>query len=502
MSTQPVAPGATANPLEDGIPFGAKLQELAQQRPDEPAVTVVALDGTAQSLTFGELDARAIQWGRTLAANGAETGSLVALAIPNSQHLVLATLGCWKIGAVPIPMHWDLPEWERDRVRAVIDPAVVVDEQSRWELDARAARESENPLPTAVSPTANGICSSGSTGVPKVILNLAPSLWTPAQGEPFLANWTPVAQPQTIMVPAPMYHTNGFATFLMLLAGDHLVILEKFDAALVLDVIERYRITNFTATPTMLARIAARPDVRQRDLSSVVFILQGAAVMPPPLLHTWFELLSPEQILTAYGMTENLGLTALRGDEWLTHPGSVGRGFRDTEIRILDAEKRPLGPGEDGDVYLRAPMSAGYRYLGGASPLPSTDDGFRSAGDIGHLDADGYLYIIDRRVDMIITGGANVFPAEVESALAGHPGIADVVVIGLADSQWGRRVHAVVQLADLDGQAALSEQQVIEYAKSRLAPYKAPKTVEFVDAIPRTAATKVNRSAMIAARGG
>ena len=366
-------PAAPPNPFEDGVPFGTKLRELAEQRRDDPAVTVVALDGTAQALTFGELDACANQWGRALAAGGAETGSYVALAIPNSQHLVLATLGCWKIGAVPIPMHWDLPEWERDRVRAVIDPAVVVDETSRWELAARAAGESESPLPTAVSPTANGICSSGSTGVPKVILNLAPSLWIPQQGEPFMANWTPVAQPQTIMVPAPMYHTNGFATFLMLLAGDHLVILEKFNAALVLDVIERYRVTNFTATPTMLARIAARPDVRQRDLSSVVFILQGAAVMPPALLHTWFELLSPEQILTAYGMTENLGLTALRGDEWLTHPGSVGRGFRDTEIRILDADKNPLGPGEDGDIYLRAPMSAGYRYLGGAPPLPATE---------------------------------------------------------------------------------------------------------------------------------
>ena len=502
MSSEPIPSGVTTNPLDEGIPFGTKLQEQAEQRRDEPAVTIVGLDGVAQSLTFGELDARANQWGRALAANGAETGSLVALAIPNSQHLVLATLGCWKIGAVPIPMHWDLPEWERNRVREVIDPAVVIDERSRWELDARAADESDSPLPEAVSPTANGICSSGSTGVPKVILNLAPSLWIPQQGEPFLSNWTPVAQPQTIMVPAPMYHTNGFATFLFLLAGDHLVVLEKFDAALVLDVIERYRITNFTATPTMLARIAARPDVRARDLSSVVFILQGAAVMPPSLVHTWFDLLSPEQIVTAYGMTENLGLTALRGDEWLTHPGSVGRGFRDTEIRILDADKKPLGPGEHGDVYLRAPMSAGYRYLGGAPPLPSTDDGFRSAGDIGHLDDDGYLYIVDRRVDMIITGGANVFPAEVESALAGHPGIADVVVIGLSDAQWGRRVHAVVQLADLNGQESLTEQQVIEYAKGRLAPYKAPKTVEFVDAIPRTAATKVNRSAMIAARGG
>jgi bile acid-coenzyme A ligase len=500
MSTEPAASGAISNLLDEGIPFGTKLAELAEQRRHEPAVTIVALDGTVHSLTFGELDARANQWGRALKANGADTGSFVALAIPNSQHLILATFGCWKIGAVPIPMHWDLPEWERNRVREVIDPAVVVDEKSRWDLEARAAGESESPLPTAISPTANGICSSGSTGVPKVILNLAPSLWTQQHGEPFLSNWTPVAQPQTIMVPAPMYHTNGFATLLFLLAGDHLVVLEKFNAALVLDVIERYRITNFTATPTMLARIAARPDVRQRDLSSIVFILQGAAVMPPSLVQTWFELLSPEQIVTAYGMTENLGLTALRGDEWLTHPGSVGRGFRDTEIQILDANKKPLGPDKDGDVYLRAPMSAGYRYLGGAPPLPSTDNGFRSAGDIGHLDADGYLYIIDRRVDMIITGGANVFPAEVESALAGHPDIADVVVIGLTDAQWGRRVHAVIQPAD--PATPLTEQQVIAYAKTRLAAYKVPKTVEFVDEIPRTAATKVNRSAMIEARGG
>jgi len=499
MKAEPAAAGAAADPLADGVPFGDRLAQLAEQRRDDPAVTVVALDGTAQSLTFGELDARANQWGRALTSGGAHTGSFVALAIPNSQHLVLGALGCWKIGAVPVPMHWDLPEWERERVRAVIDPAVVVDEESRWELEARAAGESAGALPTAVSPNANGICSSGSTGVPKVILSLAPSLWTPQHGEPFLSNWTPVAQPQTIMVPAPMYHTNGFATFLMLLAGDHLVILEKFDAALALDVIERFRITNFTATPTMLSRIAALPDIRERDLSSVVFVLQGAAVMPPPLMHTWFELLGPEKIVTAYGMTENLGLTALRGDEWLSHPGSVGRGFRETEIRILDARGEPLGPGEHGEVYLRAPMSAGSRYLGGATPLPSTEDGFSSAGDIGYLDEDGYLYIVDRRVDMIITGGANVFPAEVESALAGHPGIADVVVIGLADAQWGRRVHAVVQPA---AGAPLTEQQVIEYAKSRLAHYKAPKTVEFVDAIPRTAATKVNRSAMIAARGG
>jgi bile acid-coenzyme A ligase len=144
-------------------------------------------------------------------------------------------------------------------------------------------------------------------------------------------------------------------------------------------------------------------------------------------------------------------------------------------------------------------MNGFFRYIGGAAPLPPTGDGFRTAGDIGHLDEDGYLYIADRRSDMIITGGANVFPAEVENALADHPDIADVVVIGLPDPDWGRRVHAVVQ--PRDPAKPPTEQHVITFAKSRLTSYKAPKTVEFVDEIPRTAATKVNRSAMAEARG-
>jgi bile acid-coenzyme A ligase len=483
---------------DDGVPFGTRLGDLAAHRDAESAVTTLTSDGADEALTFAELDARANQWGRALAAAGAAPGSLVALAIGNSTHLLLAALGCWKIGAVPVPMRWDLPDWERSRVLMVINPVVTLDESHRSALAACAAAQADDPLPEVVSPAANGICSSGSTGVPKVILNLAAAIWTPQHSMPFLAHWAPVKRPQTVLVPGPMYHTNGFATLTSLLGGDRLVVLEKFDAATVVDAIEKYRVTNFTATPTMLARIAALPAIRRRDFSSVVWILQGAAVMPPALLHTWFELLSPEQVVMAYGMTENLGLTALRGDEWLTHPGSVGRGYRDTEIRILDPNGTPLPPGEVGEIYLRAPVSARYRYLGAAPPLPCTADGFRSAGDVGHLDADGYLYVADRRSDMIITGGANVFPAEVECALADHESIADVVVIGLTDPQWGRRVHAVVQRGD----PALTERQVIDYAKSRLAGYKVPKTVEFVGEIPRTAATKVNRSAMIEARGG
>ena len=256
-------------------------------------------------------------------------------------------------------------------------------------------------------------------------------------------------------------------------------------------------VTEVSLRADIFGMTADVPDVESRDLSSVVWILQGAAVMPQTLLRRWFELLSPQQVVMAYGMTENLGLAALRGDEWLAHPGSVGRGFRDTEIRIADDHGNPVGPGEFGEIYLRAPMTGGYRYIGGAAPLPTTADGFTSAGDLGHLDAEGYLYIADRRTDMIVSGGANVFPAEVESALIDHPGIADVVVIGLTDERWGRRVHAV-----LEAGAPLTEAEVIAFAKGRLAGYKVPKTVEFVDAIPRSAATKVNRSALAAEREG
>jgi bile acid-coenzyme A ligase len=500
MSTATTVSGGTANPPDAEIPFGTKLGQLADQRGDDTALTVVARDGHAQSMTFAQLDGRANQWGRALAAAGAQFGSLVALGIPNSEELILAALGCWKIGAVPVPMRWDLPDWERSRVLEVIAPAVTVDDETRSVLAASAANQSVDPLPDVVSPKANGICSSGSTGLPKVILTLAQGTWTLESSFPFLAAWAPTATPQTILVPGPMYHTNGFSPLTYLLGGDKLVVLAKFDAAMVVDVVERYRITNFTATPTMLSRVAALPDIRQRDLSSIAWILQGAAVMPQALLRTWFDLLSPEQVVMAYGMTEGLGLTALRGDEWLAHPGSVGRGFRDTEVRILDQQGQSVKTGELGEVYLRSPMSAGYLYLGGAPLLPSTPDGFRTAGDIGHLDDDGYLYIADRRSDMIITGGANVFPAEVECALAEHDAIADVVVIGLTDSEWGRRVHAVIQLAE--SSTPLTERDVIAYAKTRLAGYKVPKTVEFIDQIPRTAATKVNRSAMVEARGG
>lgn len=494
--TRPQSPSATTA----GIPYGRRLTDLASADPDGPALTVVALDGAETTMTWAELEAAANRWARTLRDAPVGQGELVALSIPNSVELVVAALAAWKIGATPIPMRWDLPDWEHQRLLEVIEPALEISSANLAALSALALAADDSALPDALATAVNGICSSGSTGLPKIILNTAPAVWTPEHATPFIANWAAFDGPQKILVPAPMYHTNGFNTLNYLLGGDQLVVLEKFDATVVLDAIERHRVTTFTATPTMLARIADVPGVADRDLSSIDWILQGAAVMPQNLLRRWFTLLGPERVVMAYGMTENLGLTALRGDEWLEHPGSVGRGFRDTEIRIVDDAGQLVGPGVLGEIYLRAPMNDQYRYIGGAPPLPRTADGFASAGDLGYLDDDGYLYIADRRTDMIVTGGANVFPAEVEAALIDHPEVSDVVVIGLADPRWGRRVHAVIQ--PRDQATPPTEESVIRFAKDRLAGYKVPKTVEIVAEITRTAATKVNRSAMVEARGG
>jgi bile acid-coenzyme A ligase len=480
------------------ISIGARIGALATERPDSPDVIHVGVDGTETISTWSDLHHRSGQLAGALAARGVGPDDRVSLALGNTPQFLLATFATWKLGAVPVPVRWDVPEWELSRVLDVIEPRVHLGTGDLAWIDGTADLDVAE-LPDVVPPHASGICSSGSTGTPKVILTKRPGHYD-ASFEPIAESWMPVTRPQRILVLGPMYHANGFATLTSLLSDDQLVVMERFDAARAVDLIEGHRISTFTATPTMLQRIADLPGIDGRDLSSVEWILQGAAPMPPSLVHRWVELVGPERLIMAYGMTEGLGLAVLRDDEWMTHQGSVGRGFRETELRILDSEGRDVPTGELGEIYLRSPMYEGYEYLGGAPMLRGTEDGFQTAGDMGYLDADGYLYLVDRRVDLIITGGANVFPAEVECALIDHPAIADVVVIGLRDPEWGRRVHAIIQPAD-PGEPPSAE-DVIVYAKDRLAPYKVPKTVEVVDAIPRSEATKVSRGALVDARGG
>jgi bile acid-coenzyme A ligase len=484
---------------DEVISLVQRLRQLAAEQPDDVRCVHVGADAREQPLTAGDLDRRSDQLAGAMAARGLGFGDRLALGLRNSPELVVSAFAAWKVGATPIPVRWDLPEWELAQLRDVIAaPIHLGDDDLGW---IRSTADADPPeLPDIISPRMQGICSSGSTGTPKIIVSALPAVYNEVFSTPMLELWRPVPRPQVVLVLAPMYHVNAFATMHNLLAGDRLVVLERFDAARAVDAIEQHRVTTFTATPTMLQRIADLPGVDGRDLSSVEWILQGAAPMPPSLVHRWADLIGPEKILMAYGMTEAIGITALTGDEWLRHVGSVGRGIRATEVRILDASGADLPAGDIGEIYMRSPSYGGSDYLGDAPQLPTTEDGFQTVGDMGYLDADGYLYVVDRRVDMIITGGANVFPAQVEHALIDHPKIADIVVVGLQDDAWGRRVHAIVEPADRADPPTADE--VIAYAKARLAAYKVPKTVELVDAMPRSAATKVNRGRLVEARGG
>ncbi|MBL7502682.1 AMP-binding protein [Frankia sp. CNm7] len=483
------------------VSLARRIRELAAARPDEAIYRHIGLDGSAPTYTWGWLDRRSSQLAGALAVRGLARGDFLGLGLRNSPQLVLSVFAAWKLGAVPVPVRWDLPDWELGRIREVIQPRVYLGADDVGWVDTTASLGIPD-LADTVSPHRHGICSSGSTGTPKVILAGTASTYNPHYGSPLMENWRPVPRPQHIMVPAPMYHVTAFSMLYVMIAGDRLTVLEKFDAARAVDVIERYRVSHFIATPTMLQRMADLSGIESRDLSSLDWINQGAAPMPPSLVHRWAKLIGAERILMSYGMSEGLGLTALTGDEWMAHQGSVGRPLRGTQVRVLDAAGEDLSPGEIGEIYLRsgALPSSGARYLGAVPPPRATADGFKTVGDLGYLDEDGYLHLVDRRVDMIISGGANVFPAEVESALIDHPKVADVVVIGLRDPEWGRRVHALIEPVDQADPPTLTD--IRAFAKHRLAAYKVPKSVEIVDAIPRSEATKVNRGRLVEARGG
>ncbi|MCB2079236.1 MAG: AMP-binding protein, partial [Novosphingobium sp.] len=246
--------------------------------------------------------------------------------------------------------------------------------------------------------------------------------------------------------------------------------------------------------PTMMNRIARLPDeVRlSYDLSSLETLWHTAAPIPPALKEFWIDWLGGERIWEMYGGTEGFATTQLNGTEWLAHRGSVGRpsGCR---ILVRGENGEELPPGEVGEIYMRSDNwqsdAETYHYVGADSRrLP---DGFESFGDFGWVDEDGYLYIADRRTDLILAGGRNVYPAEVEAVLLGHPEVAEAIVIGLPDADLGARVHAIVRLEE---GASASADALLDFARERLVAYKLPRTVEFTGEPLRDEAGKARRS--------
>lgn len=478
--------------------YGRRVAELASRHPERMAFAFVAEDGNERIVSWRELDDRGDQVARHLDACGVGEGALVVVALKNSPEHFFATHGAWKAGASVVPLRWDLPEWERERILDIVDPAAVISEWtpgrqrrhvSPSDLAATGATPVE-PLVDRVPMYSRLITTSGSTGTPKLIVTPSPGMHDPdAPTSPMFAVGEDVLQ----LVTSPLYHTNGFTCHLKLFSGSRLVVMERFDAALAVDLIERWQINHVILVPTMLQRIAALPGIGDRDLSSLASVFYGGASLSPGVARTWLGLVAPERFWFQYGGSEGLGATMCDGIEWLAHPGTAGRPVN-CEIRILGEDGAVLAPGEIGNILMR-PLDgpSTFRYIGAPTPQPDPD-GFLSYGDLGWLDDDGYLFIADRRVDMIVTGGANVFPAEVEMALIDHPAVDDVVVIGLPDDEWGHRVHAIVEPDGLD------VDELRAFLKQRIASYKVPKSFEFVDAMPRTTAGKINRAALAVER--
>ncbi|MHB8644905.1 MAG: AMP-binding protein [Thermomicrobiales bacterium] len=486
------------------ISFGRRLGMLADEHPERAAIIFVPREGEERRVSWRELDRASNRLARLMAAQGVGERSTVIVGLPNCPEHFIASFATWKLGALVLALRSALPDRERDALLDLAQPALVI---ADWEgvafpnlrhVELGADAYDDAPLPDRIPNPGKAVGSGGSTGRPKIIVTPGPFVGVPGAPQTLLAG-IGFGLGQTQLVCAPLYHNAPLVTsYLGLFDGHTLVLMERFDAARAVELIERHHVEAMYLPPILMQRIAALPGVDARDFSSIRAVTSMGAPCPPWLKRFWINLVGARQVTELYAATEAVGVTIIRGDEWLAHPGSVGRPFA-SELRILDDAGRDLPPGEVGEVFMRRnpPIGETYRYLG-APPAKTTPDGFASVGDLGWVDEEGYLYIADRRVDMIVTGAANVYPAEVEAALTEHPAVADVAVIGVPDAEWGKRVHAIVELRA--GIAPPGAPAFDRHCRERLASYKAPKTYEFVTDLPRNDAGKIQRSALAAAR--
>ena len=492
----------------DQVSFGRRVSDVARDQPDKVAVVTVASDGEESACTWRELDQRSNAVARRLAAHGAGPQTMVAVCLGNGVEHLLVSLGAWKLGACVLPLSPRLPPHERHQLlellgdqRLVVsrDLAVPVDEGldlSGGPLLTATDAHSVAPLDVPTPRPGKAMGSGGSTGRPKIIVDPRP--WSADPGSLGDLDELGCRPGQVQLVAGPMYHNSPFSAAHYGLFYQHtLVVMERFDAARALELIERHRVNFVFLTPTMMLRMNRSPDAGTRDLSSLEAVYHTAMACPAWLKRDWIDRVGATCVSEAYGSTENIGFTTIRGDEWLRHPGSVGKP-RHCEVRILDDSGTQLPAGEVGQIFLRDAgyPEPSYRYVG-SEPLEQTPDGFSSVGDLGWLDAGGYLFIADRRVDLIVTGGVNVYPAEVEAVLTRHPAVQDAVVVGVPDPEWGRRVHAVVQC---DPGSPVGAEELADLVRGHLHPAKTPKSFDFVTQLPRDESGKVRRSALAAAR--
>jgi bile acid-coenzyme A ligase len=474
--------------------YGRALSLNAEREPES-----IAFLQEGQGTTQAELDAGSNRRARAFEKLGVGEGDFVTLALPNGIEFVESLFACWKLGATPQPISARLPLSEREAIIDLVDPALIVG----VEPGAAAARasvgtsfdvsgEDDQPLPDRISQYRMAICSGGSTGRPKVVVDHIPAQIDPTM--PFHG----LGPGARMLIPGPLYHSGPLINCItVLLGGGEIVAMSKFDAEEALALIAEHRLQLAIFVPTMLLRIwKLPPEIRKAaDLSSIHRVVSSSASLPDWLQREWIEWIGPKRVWEAYGGSERIGGTIISGTEWLGKPGSVGCATEGRKLRVLDAEGKDMAPGEIGDVYFMPPGGPGstYHYLG-AEPR-RTPDGWETLGDMGYLDEDDYLFLADRRTDLIIVGGANIYPAEVEGAIESHPDVRSCAVIGLPDEDLGATVHAIVEsVKPLDGEVLRS------FLAELLVRYKIPRSFEFVDEPLKDDAGKVRRRGLRDAR--
>ena len=487
------------------------LRDRAATHPDRTAYIY-----GDDAVTFAEFDRRVDSVAAALRASGVRSGDRVAILDKNSLPYVELLFGAARVGAVLVPVNYRLAP---DEVAYVVDNAkarvLVVDTEFVPVLDAIADRldetehvivigESERyesyaawsdrePVPQDDSGDVFvQLYSSGTTGRPKgvmlthdnfmTVLPLADELWN-------------LQLDSCLLIVMPMYHIAG-AVFTLAPIHEGLpgVIMREPDPVGVGKAIEAHRVTHVFLVPVLLLFMQQIPEVRAADLSSLRLLLYGASPISDEVLKGAMRLLPNTEFMQVYGMTETTGaITYLPPDDH--RPGkrlrSAGIANRTTELKIIDpASGEDLPAGEVGEIVCRTPQNMlGYWAMEQATRDTLLPDGWLRTGDIGYLDEDGYLYIHDRVKDMIISGGENIYPAEVENVLMSHPAVADCAVIGVPDEKWGETPKAIVVRDPAGGEA--TERDLIDFCRERLAHFKCPTSVEWADTIPRNPTGKV-----------
>ncbi len=475
----------------------------------------VALREEAGDTTYRQLDERSSQFANALIAAGVKPEERIALVSGNSHYFMEIVYGAAKMGAIAAPANTRLAPMEIVRVLGSCDPTVLfvgAEEQDaapeagavpsiRISLDPESYEKFIEGQPTTdpgynSEPTDTGVIlfSSGTTGLPKGIklsgINFSGSQSAPDDRVPFEGTGI-------YMAPVPFFHITGLTSALSANAKGGVLLLKmpKGPGDLIRLLTEE-KVTHAVGVPTLLQMITQHPDAKTADWSHLKYFGYGGAPMPVSVIKAATELIGCG-LFQGYGMTETTAaVTVLWPEDHLPTPGrekqigSVGKALNDTEIRIVDmATREPLPVGERGEIQVRGSrVTAGYWNRDDETSRALSEDGWLSTGDGGSLDDEGYLYLADRIKDMIVSGGENVYPAEVENALSNHPEIAEVAVIGVPSEKWGESPYAiVVRRPDTNP----TEDDIIGWSREQIAHFKCPVGVAFVDVLPRNPNGKI-----------